>query len=30
MEDKISWENKYDDNFDIEGDFLYVSTLMLW
>ena len=21
MEDKISWENKYDDNFDIEGDF---------
>ena len=21
MEDKIAWENKYDDNFDIEGDF---------
>ena len=21
IEDKISWENKYDDNFDIEGDF---------
>ena len=21
VEDRISWENKYDDNFDIEGDF---------
>ena len=21
IEDKISWENKYDDNFNIEGDF---------
>ena len=21
-EDRISWENKYDDNFDIEGEFL--------
>ena len=21
VEDKISWENKYDDNFNIEGDF---------
>ena len=25
IEDKISWENKYDDNFNIEGDF-FVCT----
>ena len=30
IEDKISWENKYDDNFNIEGDFLYVLMLLLW
>ena len=28
IHDRISWENKYDDNFTIEGDFLYVSMLM--
>ena len=27
VEDKISWENKYDDNFNIEGDFfVYIDV----
>ena len=32
IEDRISWENKYDDNFNIEGDFfvcIYVNTMVI-
>ena len=30
IQDRISWENKYDDNFTVEGEFFICIAVMQW